>query len=354
MAEPEKSEKKFEATPRKLRKAREKGDVPRSKEFPQAITFFLAIASFLFFVPYFMEGFVKIMTFSLTNIHDEFDIISIVNSYTKEAFMLLIPFFLFILPVSFLSQNTLGGFVISFDRMTPKFSKFNLVKNFQNKYFSKETLVNFLKDFLKLIPLIAITFQVFYKHYDILFSMMHMEIFAMLIIWAQIVFELMLKIAIFLLLLGIADLLYQKHEYKEKMKMTRKEFQDDMKDTEGNPQIKSKRRKIAFQMAMQRMMADAKTADVVVTNPTRLAVAIKYDREKMNAPQIIAKGKENIAKRIKKIARENNIPIFEDKPLAQMLYKMCNIGDFVPASLYKNVARVLAFVYMRYYNKKRS
>lgn len=353
MAEAEKSEKKFEATPRKLQQARRKGDVPRSKEFPPALVFFVAVVSFLFFVPFFMEGFVNIMTYTLSNIYQDFDIVSIVNDYTARTFIMLLPFFLFIIPVSYLSQNSLGGFVISFERMNLKFSKLNVVSNFKSKYLSKETFVNLVKNLLKLIPLIFITYNVFSSHFEVFFNMMTMDIWGMIIVWGKIVFELLLKIAIYMLFLGIAEFYYQKHEYKEKMKMTRKEFQDDMKDSEGNPQIKGKRRKIAFQMAMKRMMADVRSADVVVTNPTRLAIALKYDKEQMSAPRVVAKGKEELAARIKKIARENNIPIYEDKPLAQLLYKMCEVGDFIPASLYKMVAKVLAFVYTRYYKNRK-
>jgi len=154
-----------------------------------------------------------------------------------------------------------------------------------------------------------------------------------------------LKIGAVILIIAVLDYLYQRYEFEKSIRMSKQEIKDEYKDTEGSPQIKSRVRQIQREMARSRMMKAVPLADVVVTNPTHLAVALKYDQAKMKAPYVVAKGERLIAERIKKIARENNIPVVEDKPLARALFKMCDIGQMIPANLYRAIAELLAYVY---------
>jgi len=154
-----------------------------------------------------------------------------------------------------------------------------------------------------------------------------------------------MKIGAAILVIAVIDFIYQKYEFEKSIRMTKQEVQDELKDTEGSPQIKARVRQIRREAARKRMMDGVPTADVVITNPTQLAVALKYDQEMMNSPQVVARGERLIAKRIREIAKAHGIPIVEDKPLARSLFKMCNIGDLVPEKLYRAVAEVLAYVY---------
>jgi flagellar biosynthetic protein FlhB len=154
-----------------------------------------------------------------------------------------------------------------------------------------------------------------------------------------------LKIGVVILFIAILDYAYQKYEFEKSIKMSKQEVKDEYKDTEGNPQLKARVRQIQREMSRRRMAEAVPTADVVITNPTHLAVALKYDPEEMAAPYVIAKGERLIAQRIKEIALQNNIPVIEDKPLARALFKLCDIGQAVPANMYRAVAEVLAYVY---------
>ena len=166
-----------------------------------------------------------------------------------------------------------------------------------------------------------------------------------IILIGSIVIDAGLKISIVYLVVGIVDWLYQKHKFKEDMKMTKQEVKDEYKNTEGNPEIKGRQRSKMREASQRRMMQNLPTADVVITNPTHLSVAIKYDADKNSAPIVIAKGEDFLAMKIREIARENNIEIVENKPLARMLYANVDIGAEVPPELYQAVAEVLAFVY---------
>ena len=154
-----------------------------------------------------------------------------------------------------------------------------------------------------------------------------------------------MKVGAIMIAIAVLDYLYQKYEFEKSIKMSKQDLKEENKDTEGSPLVKSRVRQIQREMARQRMMAAVPLADAVITNPTHLAVALKYESEKGNAPYVLAKGERLIAERIKEIAREHDIPIIEDKPLARALFRMCDVGDFVPAQLYRAVAELLAYVY---------
>ena len=154
-----------------------------------------------------------------------------------------------------------------------------------------------------------------------------------------------LKISIVYLIVGLADFIYQKHKFKEEMKMTKQEVKDEFKNTEGNPEIKGRQRRKMQEVSQRRMMQDLPKADVVITNPTHFAVALKYDNTQNQAPIVVAKGADYLAFKIKEIAKENDVVIYEDKPLARMLYSNVDIGREIPAELYQAVAEVLAYVY---------
>ncbi|MDP4114698.1 MAG: EscU/YscU/HrcU family type III secretion system export apparatus switch protein, partial [Bacteroidota bacterium] len=155
---------------------------------------------------------------------------------------------------------------------------------------------------------------------------------------------------------GIAaiDFIFQKFKFRKEMMMTKQEVKEENKSQEGDPQIKARIKKAQFAMARNRMMKDVPTADVIITNPTHFAVAVRYDPNKFQAPKVVAKGMDELAQRIKKIAKDNNVPIHEDRLLARTLYKLCEVGDFIPESLFKSVAQILAYIYKLKTSKKKT
>ena len=167
----------------------------------------------------------------------------------------------------------------------------------------------------------------------------------MMIYLGNICFKIILATTIVLVILAIFDYIYQRWEYEKSLRMTKQEIKDEYKNTEGDPLIKSRIRRLQREIAQKRMMAEVPKADVIITNPTHLAVAIKYDPVNMMAPKVVAKGANIIAERIREVARDNDVPIIEDKPLAQVLYKIVDINSLIPEDLYRAVAEVLAFVY---------
>ena len=161
----------------------------------------------------------------------------------------------------------------------------------------------------------------------------------------DVVFNIVVRCALLLFILAIFDFAYKKWQDEKDLKMSRKEIKDEYKQSEGDPMLKSKIREKQRQLATSRMMEDVPKADVIITNPTHYAVGIKYDNSRGDAPYVLAKGRDLVAKNIKKVAKENDVPIVENKPLAQALYKEIEIGDFIPPNLYEAVAEVLAYVY---------
>lgn len=166
-----------------------------------------------------------------------------------------------------------------------------------------------------------------------------------LMLCSGIVYDIILRIGIFLLLLAIADFAYQKYSIEQDLKMSKQEVKDEMKNAEGDPKIKARRRQIAQQLAMKRMASEVPKADVIVTNPTHYAIALKYDADRSNAPKVIAKGMDLVALRIREIAAEHGIPIIERPPLARALYRLCDVGHEIPEQFYNAVAEILAYVY---------
>jgi flagellar biosynthetic protein FlhB len=158
-------------------------------------------------------------------------------------------------------------------------------------------------------------------------------------------FKILIRVSILMIFVAMADYIFQKYQFKQQLKMSKQEVKDEYKEMEGDPTTKRRIRRIQLDLARKRMMADVPTADVVITNPTHYAAALSYKMDSMEAPKVIAKGANLVAQKIKDLAREHNIPIVENKPLAQTLYKTVKVGDYIPVNLYKTVAEILAYVF---------
>lgn len=236
------------------------------------------------------------------------------------------------------------GFLFSLKAIKPKLDKLNPTSGLK-KLFSKKSLVQLVKDLLKVFVIGWIGYQVVAGLIDEMIPLMDQSPWAIYLWICKGTMKIGFFIVLALVIIALLDLTYTRWDHKEQMKMTKQEIKDERRQSDGDPKVKAKIKQIQFKTAMQRMMKNVHTADVVITNPTHIAVALKYDAETMSAPQVIAKGKRLIALRIREIAAENDIPIMEEPPLARELYKSTEVGQQIPGNLYQAVAEILAYVY---------
>jgi flagellar biosynthetic protein FlhB len=235
------------------------------------------------------------------------------------------------------------GFLFSPEAIKPKASNINPIEGFK-KMFSKKALVEMCKALFKIVIVGLVVFNIIKSKFENLFFLPDMDINAIVAYLGKLIFQIALGAGLIFIIIAVLDLCFQKWEFKQNLKMSKYEVKQEMKQTEGDPQIKSKLKEKQRQLAMGRMMESVPEATVVVTNPTHFAVALKYE-DGMEAPEVLAKGADYIAKKIKEKAEENNIPIVENKNIARMLYKNVEIGEHIPVELYQAVAEILAALY---------
>ncbi len=347
-------EKTEPATAKKLRDAREEGKVAKSKELTSAfdlIVLFLVLKVFISFV----GGRMLSLFSSIYNKIPEFVKINskqlssqAVNSFVTDLVLkwlvIVAPFFICGVVITILISIIQVGWKITTKPMEPKLSKFNPINGFK-RIFSKDSLFELVKSIIKIVLIVYIAYTSIKDHANQLFILYDLTLSQAVGLVGGIILDTGLKISIVYLIVGVADYAFQRHKFNEDMKMTKQEVKDEFKNTEGDPTVKGQQRKRMQEASQRRMMQDVPQADVVITNPTHFAVALKYDADKSTAPIVVAKGEDFLAQKIKEIARENSVEIVENKPLARMLYANVEIGAEIPPELYQAVAEVLAMVY---------
>ncbi len=348
MADDSFQEKSEKATPHRKDKAREEGRVAKSVELNSALTICLGFSMMLAIGPQMASHLKLLMQHTMTNaptiaVADP-TFIKIFGDAMVKFFTVMAPLFVVLILIGIVSNVAQVGFKITPKSLEPKFEKLDIFKGLKQK-FSVRTLVTMVRDSIKLFIIGFVAYKVVRAEFDDFFLLPDMSVMQLALTMGQQAVWVAVKIGICILILAVLDYAYQKYEFEKSIKMSRQDIKDEYKNTDGNPQIKSRVRQIQREAARKRMMADVAGADVVLTNPTHLAVAVKYDRELMDAPFVLAKGERLVAQKIKEIARDNGIPVIEDKPLARALFKMCEIGEIVPETLYRAVAEVLAYVY---------
>lgn len=347
-------EKTEPATAKKLKDARDEGQVAKSKELSAAVDLIALFLVLKIFISYFGENLISVFAVIYNKIPDVindsaggmsiFSATTVINNVMLVILKIVAPVFLIGVTCCILINIFQVGWKVTTKPMQPKGSKLNPLKGFQ-RIFSKDSLFELGKSIAKIALIIYVAYTSIKDHQNDLFLLYEIPLMQVIILTGSIVIDAGLKISIVYLVVGIADWLYQKHKFKEDMKMTKQEVKDEYKNTEGNPEIKGRQRSKMREVSQRRMMQSLPTADVVITNPTHLSVAIRYVAEENSAPVVIAKGEDYLALKIREIARENHIEIVENKPLARMLYANVDIGAEVPPELYQAVAEVLAFVY---------
>jgi flagellar biosynthetic protein FlhB len=236
------------------------------------------------------------------------------------------------------------GFIFTSKPLVPKISKLNPISGLK-RLVSLKSLVEVGKAFFKFVFIGGIAFLLVRKEMDSFPGLMQLSVSEILSFIGKVSFNICFYVCLALIVLAFVDFTYQRWQHQKNLRMTKQEVRDELKQSEGDPKVKGKIRQIQIETARRRMMEHIPGADVVITNPTHLAIALKYEHEKMIAPQIIAKGAGLIAEKIKQIAKENDVPVVEHKTLAQTLFKLVDLGEYIPANLYRAVAEVLAYVY---------
>ena len=343
--DPSKTEK---ATPRRRQKAREEGQVPRSMDIPIAASLLAIFLMMFFYIPFSYNYLMKYFKYTFS---DPFDKIPELNSVflyetVKILGILILPVFLFLIIVGIVSNVAQFGFLFTLKPLAPKLNRINIISGIQ-RLFSIKTLFELFRNLLKLAFASLVAYFLVKKMISESFLMSFISINQEIYFLFKYTMTLIFAFVLMSIPVAIIDFLYRRWEYEENIKMSKEEVKEERKLYEGNPQIKSAIRRKQRELAMRRMMSEVPKADVVITNPDHYAVALQYERGKMAAPKVIAKGKNTVAEKIKEIAKEHNIPIVEDPPLARTLYSSCEIGDFIPESLYVAVAKILAKIYTR-------
>ncbi|MBU2492255.1 MAG: flagellar biosynthesis protein FlhB [Bacteroidetes bacterium] len=265
----------------------------------------------------------------------------------------LSPIFVALVIISLVVGYGQVGFKITPKAMAPKFSKMNPIKGIKNKFFSSEPFVEVLKSLIKIIIIGWFTYLVLEDSIADAIGLVNYSIGNVVNFMIDTSFDLLWKISLVFAVIAAADFTYQKYKHKKGLMMTKQEVKEEFKQQEGDPLIKGQIKGKQLAMARSRMMQEVPKADVVITNPTHFAVALKYSIGKDSAPRVIAKGADRVAQKIKEIALENKIPLHEDVSLARALFKACEVGDEIPDKLFKAVAQVLAYIYQLKNRKKK-
>jgi len=347
-------EKTEPATQKKLDDARKEGQVAKSKEIANGMGL---MALFLVLKIWtgnmgvsFLETFDTIynripqVANLLGGTAPEREMVLLLRHGAIQLLLIVLPILLIGFLVAFVSDYWQVKWKPTSKPLQPKFSKMNPIKGFQ-KIFSMNSLVELLKSFIKILIIVWMAYSYIKDRTEYLFLLYDMEILPALQLILQVVTDLGIRIAAVYIIFAFADYAYQKWKFAEDMKMTKQEVKEEYKNQEGDPQIKGKIRQKMQEASRRRMMQALPQADVVITNPTHYAVAIKYDPAISDAPVVVAKGQDYLAQKIKEIARENKVEIVENKPLARMLFANVEVGEAVPPEMYQAVAEVLAFVY---------
>jgi len=342
-------EKTEDPTAKKKTQARSEGQVAKSIEVSFVASLMAAIFYFAMDGSFIVMGLKRELEKYLSNISLEITpltTIQLAAETLKDMLVILLPFMILLVVVALVANIVQIGFIFTLKPLKPKFSKLNPIKGIKNK-FSFKNLGKIFKDTAKVVVIGFVPYLVIKDEADSLPLLMDVGVWAIMCYIGRVIIKMVFFIILPILIIAIIDLIYTRWKHKQDMMMTKYEVKEEHKQAEGDPKVKAKIRQMQLQMILKRMMDDVPKADVVVTNPIHLAVALKYDRADMEAPKLVAKGARRIAERIKQIAKEHGVPVVENRPLAQSLYKLVEIGGIIPDELFKAVAEVLAYVYSR-------
>ncbi len=348
MAEDTDQEKTEDPSQHKIDESKRKGEVASSKELTSVLVLSACIMTLglsLLFVYQEMEEFIRwIMHLDSSTAFTEKSLKTIVNKTATTALVCAAPVCLVALCSGIIANVAQIGFIFAPDVLEWKPDRIDPIKGMK-RLFSMKAVVEAIKGVFKFIFILGIVYLYMKDDITQFVGFLHIDFFQAFMIGKDILIKLGFAILAGLVIIAIADFAYQKFAHKKKLMMTKEEVKKESKEQDGSPEVKQRIRQIQREQAQKRMLADIPTADVIITNPTHISIVLKYDQETMVAPGIVGKGADHLAMKIREIAKEHNIPIVENVPLARALYKSVKVGEGVPRTLYKAVAEVLAFVY---------
>lgn len=341
-------EKTERATPKKRQESRKKGQVAKSADVNTAITLFVTFLCLSFMANKMGTELLALLINGLQNgllteLTEE-SVQKLFVNIAMKATSIVAPVLGVALASGLLANFIQVGFLFSSEAIQLKLDRINPLQGFKRIY-SIRALVELFKSLLKIILVGIITFLVLWNNKDQLLRLSHLSSGQSLDVLSRLTFQMGLYGSVLLMFLAFLDYLYQKFDFEKNIRMSKQEIKDEYKKSEGDPKIKSKIKEKQRQMAMRRMMQELPQADVIITNPTHYAIALKYDETKADAPIVIAKGMDYVAVKMKEIAKKHNVVAVENKPLARSLYARVDIGGVIPEDLFKAVAEILAYVY---------
>lgn len=337
------------ATPKKRQDLRKKGQVMQSREVTSNLILLVTFATFKLVGNYLYKELTAVFNFFMGespayNLTDPSEIMRVLSFAAVETVKMVAPFLAIALLVGILGSYVQIGFLFTLEPIKPKFSNINPLKGLK-RIFSVRSLFELIKSIVKVVIVAWVAWSSIKGEFVNLTKLMALNVGQLTLYILDTAVSIGIKICFALLGVSAVDYFFQWRRYEKDIRMTKQEVKEEYKQLEGNPEIRSRIKQKQREISMRRMLSEIPKADVVITNPTHFAVAIKYEPQKKPAPYVVAKGADYMAQRIKEIARENKVEIVENKPLAQALYHSVDIGEVIPPELYKAVAEVLAFVY---------
>jgi len=335
-------------TPRRREEAREQGQIARSADLTAAAL----LLGFLLLMNSFGPGLIKALKAIMSELLSADSLANLDSSTTgpliARSFIAaggaVAPLLLGAVIIAVAANLLQVGFFLSGKRLAPNFEVLNPLRGF-GRLFQAESFVHLVINLLKLLLVGILAYSAVTQRMDQIIAIQQLSYMQAFALGASIVYAVGLRVAVLLLVLAIVDYTWHRFKNERELRMTKQEIKEEMRRMEGDPKIKQRRRQIAFQMATKRLAKDVPTADVIVTNPTHFAIALKYDAATMHAPKCVAKGQDLLAKRIREIAIAHGIPIIERPPLARSLYRLVDVGKEIPEQFYSAIAEILAYVY---------
>ena len=341
------AEKSEKATPKKLRDARKKGQVAKSKDFPAAFTFATSFALIVISSSYFFKNLAGFMVTAFSSVGKGSALIKTIPGMFITAFQVIfstsLPFMVIVCIVGLLVNFLIIGPLFSMEALKPDIKRLNPINNLKG-IFKIKTFVELIKSILKISGACILIYSVIKNSLPDIIATASLSVLGTAVIFSEFLIKVAIRVGIFFLAVALFDLVFQKKNFAKEMKMEKFEVKQEYKDTEGNPEIKGKRRQVAQEMAYQDGPRAARRARAVVTNPIHIAVALEYNAEEQPAPKIIVMGKGITAENITKVALEYNIPIMRNVPLAQELYNKGEMGNYIPEETYEAIAEVLKWL----------
>lgn len=341
------------ATPKKLEEARKEGQVSKSREIGMGLSLLGLFVTLKVYIGSLGERFLELFQNIYTRIPE---FVGTEGTYDTTAFstlfmdnildmiIMMLPFLAVGFVIAFAADLIQVKWKVTMKPLMPKFSKMNPIKGMK-KIISPQSIFELVKAILKIFFVSYLAISTVKDKLHLIYMLYDISLLSALAAIGEVVIGLGIKISAWYMVIAVIDFIYQKMKFKKEMKMSKQEVKDEYKNAEGDPKVKSQQKQRMRQASQRRMMQSVPTADVVITNPTHFAVALKYDADSGRAPIVVAKGEDFLAKKIKEIAKENKVEIVENKPLARMLYHNVELGEEIPPELYQAVAEVLAFVY---------